>query len=121
MRSAQLRCTTRRKHTLRLAWAVHFIRRPESALSRLAATKEVIQIADVRALEGYANRDPFVVAAVELAGIRTLVVVPMLQEGEMIGAIGIYRQEVRPFSAKQIEVVQNFAAKSSSPSRIAGC
>ncbi len=84
---------------------------PETALSRLAATKEVIQIADVRALEGYANRDPFVVAAVELAGIRTLIAVPLLQEGHLIGAIVIYRQQVRPFSEKQIEVVKNFASQ----------
>jgi len=84
---------------------------PESGLSRLAATKEVIQTADVRAAEGYTNRDPFFVAAVELAGIRTLIAVPLLQEGHSIGAIVIYRQEVRPFSEKQIEVVKNFASQ----------
>ena len=50
----------------------------ESGLGRLAATKEVVQIADLRALERYVNRDPFVVAAVELAGIRTLLAVPDL-------------------------------------------
>jgi len=84
---------------------------PESGLSRLAATKEVIQTADVRAAEGYTNRDPFFVAAVELAGIRTLIAAPLMQEGHLIGAIVIYRQEVRPFSEKQIEVVKNFASQ----------
>jgi GAF domain-containing protein len=81
---------------------------PGTGLARVIQTKQTAHIRDIRELEAYANRDPFVVAGVE-AGIRTLLVVPMLKENALVGVIGIYRLEVRPFTDKQIELVTSFA------------
>jgi GAF domain-containing protein/anti-sigma regulatory factor (Ser/Thr protein kinase) len=82
---------------------------PGSAHARVVATKEIAHIADARELPGYLARDPAHVAAVELGGFRTLVVVPMLKDNELIGAISIYRLEVRSFTGKQIDLVKSFA------------
>src|SRR5262245_34545721 len=82
---------------------------PLVALGRMARTKQAVHIADLRAEDPLAERDPLRVAAVELAGARTVLVVPMLKNDELVGGIGIYRQEVRPFTDKQIELVTNFA------------
>ena len=84
---------------------------PNLALGRLAQTKQVIQIPDIAAEAAYPGGDPLRVATVELGGARTLLAVPMLKEGRFVGAIVIYRQEVRPFTEKQIELVTNFAAQ----------
>ena len=85
---------------------------PENPIGRMVTTKAVVQVADLAAEQRYIDRrDPAIVAAVELGGIRTFVAVPMLKENELIGALIVYRQEVRPFTDKQIELVQNFAAQ----------
>src|SRR5262249_50461915 len=84
---------------------------PKTGLARLIQAKEVIQTEDLRAGAAYAERDPLRVAAVELAGARTLVDVPMLKDNVLIGAIVIYRQESQAFTDKQIALVQNFAAQ----------
>jgi signal transduction histidine kinase len=84
---------------------------PKVPLGRIAITKQPVQIADVLADQAYIERHAGMVAVVELGGARTLLQVPMLKENELVGAFGIYRQEVRPFTDKQVALVQNFAAQ----------
>ena len=82
---------------------------PDTGLGRVAATKQTIRVDDILSEPAYANRDPLRVATADLGNVRSQLNVPMLKENELIGAIGIYRTEVRPFTEKQIELVSNFA------------
>jgi two-component system, NtrC family, sensor kinase len=82
---------------------------PRTGLGRIAATRQSVHITDAITEPGYAEGDPIFVAAIKLGGFRTALGVPMLQDENLIGAIFVYRQEVRPFTDKQIALVQNFA------------
>ena len=82
---------------------------PESGLGTVERTHETVHIDDIRTQAPYIEGNPNVRALAELAGARTLVIVPMIKDNELIGTITIYRQEVKPFTDKQIDLVANFA------------
>jgi signal transduction histidine kinase len=84
---------------------------PQSGLARLIRTKQVVHIEDLTMTPAYREGDPVVRSTADLGGARTLVLVPMLKETELVGAFVIYRTEVRPFTEKQINLLTNFAAQ----------
>src|SRR5262245_60941193 len=82
---------------------------PNTAMARMRTAKQAVQHADLRTMQAYIDRDPAVVEVAEIAGARTFLSVPMLSQDQLVGAINIYRQEVSPFTDKQVELVSNFA------------
>jgi GAF domain-containing protein len=94
----------RRRSALRL--------NPEGIIGRMMTTKMTTHVADLAAEKDYTEqRDPGAVSGVELGGVRTFMAVPMLKDNDLIGSFSLYRQEVRPFSDKQIALVTSFASQ----------
>jgi two-component system, NtrC family, sensor kinase len=89
------------------------INEPNIPLARLVQTMQRVHVADLREDAAYKAGFAPLVTLVDMGGARTLLIVPMLKEHTLVGAIAIYRQEVRPFTAKQIALVERFAAPSS--------
>jgi GAF domain-containing protein len=82
-----------------------------TSLGQVLRTKQTAHIFDVAATASYLQRHPSTVQAVEVGGVRTAVSVPLLKDNELVGIIAIYRQEVHPFTDKQVTLLTNFAAQ----------
>ena len=91
---------------------------PGTGLGRVAATKQTVQIADVQAEPAYRSTPENAIGP-ELGGLRSLLCVPMLKEGELIGTFNLFRQEVRPFTDKQVELVRKLRRPGGSGAQIA--
>jgi GAF domain-containing protein len=85
---------------------------PKTGLGRMIANRDVVNIADVRSEEIYRRGDPLRDTTVELGGARSFTAIPMLAGARLIGAFTIYRQQLRPFDGKSLELAQMFADQS---------
>ena len=83
----------------------------DAPVDRVGQSRKPVHLADIRTDRSYLDGHPLVVSAVDAAGIRTYLGVPMLKADELVGVISIYRKEVRPFTDKQIDLLTNFAAQ----------
>ena len=84
---------------------------PDVPVALAVKTRKPVQIADLRASRAYLDGEPMARTGADIAGMRTLIAIPMLKNNEAVGGIVIYRTEIRPFSEKQIDLVSNFAAQ----------
>jgi signal transduction histidine kinase len=82
---------------------------PQLTMGQVVQSKQVVQVPDLAAISSHGSE--MRLATIKLAGARSLIGVPLLKDDEVIGVLGIYRQEVRPFTQKQIELVTNFASQ----------
>ncbi|MGB7078081.1 MAG: GAF domain-containing protein, partial [Xanthobacteraceae bacterium] len=85
--------------------------RPDVPFGRAVAAGQPVLVTDLAMEQAYLDRDPWMVAGVEQAGIRSMCAVPMMKDDVLVGVVAFYRREIRPFSEKQIALVQNFAAQ----------
>src|SRR6516225_11305922 len=81
----------------------------EAAHAEVVRTKQVVHIEDLQTQPPYLEGDPAATALADLGGARTVIVAPMLKDNDLVGTIGIYCQEVRPFTEKQIDLIKSFA------------
>jgi GAF domain-containing protein len=93
---------------------------PGGPLNEVIRSKQTVHTADMAATQAYAERHPVTVVGVELGGVRTAINVPMLKENELVGVIAIYRQEVRPFTDKQLLLVKKVLVQTFELSAISG-
>jgi GAF domain-containing protein/HAMP domain-containing protein len=84
---------------------------PLAPVARAVATRNFVHVVDLKDDQAYLQGDPPIVSLVDVGGARTLLIVPMVKDAEVIGTLGIFREEVRPFTDKQIGLVKNFAAQ----------